>query len=228
MWCCVGGGEMFYRLVLAHLVGDFVLQNYWLVVRKRSPGGLALHVALVGLAMLPVTWGQLAHWWPGLLVILIVHAASDAAKIRVEPHLKLPPVIPFLVDQAVHIATIAAVVAAAGPGHADPVWGQSESFWWVATVYLMVTYALSIALPLWLDPSALVKRSVAPRLFTILVSALILTLARYGLPILIPIVSLGLYQLVVRRWARYPVTATYPVEYWVATLVAATLGWGLL
>jgi hypothetical protein len=221
---------MFYRLILAHLVGDFVLQNYWLVVRKRKPGGLALHVALVGLAMLPVVWGQLGYWWPGLLVILIVHATSDAAKIRLEPYLNLPPVIPFLVDQAVHVATIAAVVAVAGPGpdQAGTVWGQSDSFGWVATVYLMATYALSIALPLWLDPSALVKRSMMPRLITILVSALVLTLARYGLPMLIPVVSLGLYQLVARRLARHPVTATYPVEYWVATLVAATLGWGLL
>ena len=90
---------MFYRLILAHLVGDFVLQTRGLVVRKRTPSGLAIHVILVGLAMLPMAWDRLAVWWPWLLVILAAHGAIDWAKICLEPHLRLRPILPFLVDQ---------------------------------------------------------------------------------------------------------------------------------
>ncbi len=212
---------MFQRLILAHLVGDFVLQNRWLVVRKRTIGGLALHVGLVGLAMLPATWDRLGEWWPWLLVILLVHGASDWAKIRLEPHLRLPPILPFLADQAVHALTIAAVVTLAGPE------GTAEPIWWVASVYLIGTYALSIALPLWLDPPGLMQRSLALRFTMIVASALVLTLAWRGLPLLIPVVGLGLYQVVARRLARKSASATFVIEFLSAVVIAACLGWGL-
>ena len=60
---------MFYRLVLAHLLGDFVLQTRWLVVRKHTPVGLAAHVGLVGLAMLAVAWDRLAVSGRAVLVL---------------------------------------------------------------------------------------------------------------------------------------------------------------
>lgn len=218
---------MFYRLILSHLVGDFVLQNRWLVVRKRTSVGLALHIGLVGLAMLPVTWDRLGAWWPWLLVILLVHSVSDWAKIRLEPRLSLPPILPFLADQAVHVSTIATVVLLADPGGAGLAWSAAEPIWWIASVYLIATYALSIALPLWLDPPSLMRRSLAPRLALILVSALVLTLAWRGQPMLIPVVGLGLYRGVACRLARAPATATFAIEFLSALVIAACLGWGL-
>jgi hypothetical protein len=218
---------MFYRLILAHLIGDFVLQTRWLVLRKRTPSGLAVHVGIVGLAMLPVTWDRLANWWPWLLVILVVHAAADWAKIQLEPHLHLPPIVPFLVDQAVHVLTIAAVVALADPNGLGLDWNAAEPVWWIASVYLIATFAISIALPLWLDPPSLMRRPLVARLTIIIASALALTLAWLGWPILIPVVGLILYEIVARRLGRNPVTKTFPVEFWSAVVVAASLGWGL-
>ncbi len=218
---------MFYRLLLAHLVGDFVLQNHWLVRRKRRPDGLALHVGLVGLAMLPVVWGRLGEWWPWLVVILIVHAVSDWAKMRLEPHLGLPPILPFMADQLVHVSAIAAVVSLAEGGGINLDWKQAEPIWWIGSVYVMATFALSVALPLWLDPPSLLQRSLMPRLTIILTSGLVLTLAWRGLPMLIPVVGLGLYQWVARRVSRTPVTATFALELLSAVVLAACLGWGL-
>jgi hypothetical protein len=218
---------MFYRLILAHLVGDFVLQTRWMVVRKRTPAGLALHVGLVGLAMIPVAWDRLAEWWPWLLVILIVHAITDWAKIRLEPHLAVPPIIPFLIDQAVHVLTITAVVALADPNGLDLASGGTDPMWWIASVYLIATFAFSIALPLWLDPPSLMRRPPSARTTTIVASALALTLAWLGWPILIPVVGLVLYEVVARRLGRSPVTKTFPVEFWSAVVVAASLGWAL-
>jgi hypothetical protein len=218
---------MFYRLILAHLLGDFVLQTRWMVLHKRTPAGLALHVAVVGLAMLPVAWDRLDTWWPWLLVIVAVHAAADWAKIRLEPRLRLPPILPFLADQAVHVLTVAAVVALADPKGLALIPGESEWVWWMASVYLVATFALSIALPLWLDPPNLMRRPPAARLTLIVASTLALTLAWCGWPILIPVVGLILYEGVARRLARVPATATFAVEFWSAVAVSASLGWGL-
>jgi hypothetical protein len=92
----------------------------------------------------------------------------------------------------------------------------------------MATFGLSIALPLWLDPPSLMRRPVAPRLTMIAASALVLTLAWQGLPMLIPVVGLGLYQGVARRMSRQPVMATFAAEFLCALMVAASLGWGVL
>ncbi|MGD9101743.1 MAG: DUF3307 domain-containing protein [Anaerolineae bacterium] len=217
---------MFGRLILAHLVGDFVLQNRWLVVRKRTLSGLAIHIGLVGLAMLPVTWGQWGHWWGWLALILVVHGLTDWAKIRLEPRLPLPPIVPFLADQAIHVLAIATVVALSG----DLEFGLprgGEQVWWIANVYLIGTCVLSIALPLCLGPSHMMQRPPTLRPTIIVASALVLTLAWRDLPLLIPLVSTGLYLGVTRRLARTPATATFNVEFWSALLMATSLGWGL-
>lgn len=219
---------MFYRLILAHLLADFVLQNRWLVMRKRTPSGLAIHVGLVGLAMLPVTWGQLDTWWPWLALIVLIHAATDWAKIRLEPYLGLPPIVPFLADQVIHVSTIAAVVVLADSSDLSLTWHEADPNWWIASVYLISTYAVSIALPLWLDPPSLMHRPFVARLTLILVSALVLTLAWRGLTLLIPVVGFGLYQVVARRLAQAPDTPTFAIEFWSALVFAASVGWGLL
>ena len=219
---------MFYRLMLAHLVGDFVLQNRWLVVRKRTWWGLALHIGLVGLAMVPVSWERLGEWWPWLLAILIAHGVTDGVKVRLEPRLQVPPIVPFVVDQVVHVLTIGVVVAVAEPVSLGRALGGGEPGWWIGSVYLVATFVLSIALPMWLDPPSLMRRPLAPRLTMIAASALVLTLAWQGLPMLIPVVGLGLYQVVARRMSRQPATATFPAEFLCALMVAASLGWGVL
>ncbi|MCP4519622.1 MAG: DUF3307 domain-containing protein, partial [Delftia sp.] len=184
---------MFCRLILAHLVGDFVLQTGWIVKRKRKLDGLALHAGLVGLAMLPVTWAHLGHWWPWLLAIMIVHGLIDWAKMRLEPRLPLPPIAPFLADQALHVLTLAAALALSGDLGAGLPWEQ-EPAWWVASVYLIGTCALSVALPLSLAPSRMMQRPPALRLIIIVAAALAMTLAWRGLPLLVPLVGVGLYR----------------------------------
>lgn len=218
---------MFYRLILAHLVGDFVLQNRWLVLRKHTLRGLTLHVGLVGVATVAVTWDRLGQWWPWLCVILLVHSATDWAKVRLEQRLRLPPIFPFLADQAVHVLSIAAVVTLAETDGSGLPWNEVEPAWWIANVYLVATFALSIALPLWLDPPSLMRRTLAPRLVLMVASALVLTLAWRGLPMLIPVVGFGLYQGVAGRLARKPANATFAIEFMSALVMATCLGWWL-
>ncbi len=214
---------MFERLLLAHLVGDFVLQTRAVVRRKRTPAGLALHTGLVGLAMLPVIWDRWATWWPWVLVILATHAATDWAKICLEPRLRCPPILPFLADQVVHLLMLAVVVALAG-ATGLPVDG-TEPAWWIASAYLGVTFALSIALTVWLDPPNLMHRPPVARLMLMAGAALALTLAWRGQPLLVPAVGLGLYQIAARRLAKSPAASTLGLEFLCAVVVASSLGW---
>jgi hypothetical protein len=174
-----------------------------------------------------VTWDRLDQWWPWLSVILLVHGVTDWAKVRLERRLRLPPILPFLVDQVVHVLSIAAVVTLAETDGSGLPWSEVEPVWWIASVYLVATFALSIALPLWLDPSSVMRRTLAPRLVMIVASALVLTLARCGLPMLIPAVGFGLYQGVASRLARKPANATFATEFLSALVMAACLGWWL-
>jgi len=89
------------------------------------------------------------------------------------------------------------------------------------------TFGLSIALPLWLDPPSLMRRPPAARLTVMAASALVLTLAWQGWPALIPPAGLVLYHAVAQRAGRQPVMATFPVEFWAAVALSASLGWVL-
>jgi hypothetical protein len=216
---------MFYRLMAAHLAADFVFQTRWLVQRKHTPTGMALHIVILGLAIAAVAADRLATWWPWLLAVVAAHAAIDWAKVRLQPRLRLPPILPFLADQAAHILSIVAVIALAELNGLRV--GEAEPVWWLVCAYLAATFGLSIALPLWLDPYSLMERPATARLTLIAVSALVLTLAWRGWPILIPVVGLGLYGGVARPLARSPAAATFAIEFWSAIAVAASLGWGL-
>jgi len=244
---------MLYKLILAHLVADFVLQPKWLVLRKRQWDGLAIHVSIVLLTMIIVAWNELAQWGYWIVGIAAVHAIADWSKIRLEPCLKLPPILPFLGDQAVHIAAIIVVILIASPAEfhpnnlelhtlpatseeagftatmqpslAEPHSLEAHSIWLIAIAYIISTFAASIALPIWLDPPCLMKRTPLPRMATITASAIVLTLAWQGWGLIVPVLVLGLYQLGARKLAQLPSLSTFGVELLSASVLAASMGW---
>lgn len=92
--------ETLAALLLAHALADFVLQNDWIVTNKRRPEGLALHGLVVLLTAAACT-GTLS--W-GLVWLAALHLAIDAWKARAPRGLA-----PFLIDQAAHLASLAAL-----------------------------------------------------------------------------------------------------------------------
>jgi hypothetical protein len=92
--------ESLAALLLAHVLADFVFQTRWMVAHKRTPQGLAAHgaVVLVTAVVLTGTVG-----W-GLLWLTALHIGIDAIKARARRGLG-----PFLLDQAAHLATVAAL-----------------------------------------------------------------------------------------------------------------------
>lgn len=99
MWC-----EVFIRLLLAHVVGDFVCQTDGFCRKKLADGLCGPRVYLHSLVIFVLSWIALwsfSHWWLAL-VIGVVHFLIDAIKRK--DNLRT-----FLIDQIAHVVCIAVV-----------------------------------------------------------------------------------------------------------------------
>lgn len=97
------------KLILAHIIGDFILQpESWVVdkeiKRHRSPK-LYLHVIIHGLLTLVLVWDP-SFWLPAL-VIVTTHLLIDIAKLTFQKSGNR--ILWFVLDQALHLAVIGAV-----------------------------------------------------------------------------------------------------------------------
>lgn len=120
-------------LLLAHLLGDFVLQRQRVVDGKRAgrPGAFVEHgaVHLVCLAGVWQAFGPLPltdpRVWAAFAAILITHLLSDWIKSRVARR----PLRAFVADQCFHLLVLA---AAAWFLAGDPALREAASGWWTA------------------------------------------------------------------------------------------------
>jgi hypothetical protein len=229
---------MFYLFLLAHLVADFILQPYWLVVRKRRWDGLLLHGAIVLVCMLALPLADRAALalWPAMLGITMVHMVADWWKVHFGSRIPGPPIGPFMLDQVIHVTTLAVVLSLALP--AEQVWTLSASpmaylaIWGAA--YVVAACATPIAVMIWLDPAAQHAALAGPaRRRSLLVGAGGVSLALVGGALALPATLLGLLVAMRRRStdAASANLAAHPLETPLGVLtvlcVAATLGVGL-
>jgi Protein of unknown function (DUF3307) len=232
------GIVMFYLFLLAHLVADFILQPYWLVVRKRRWDGLLLHgtIVLVCMLALPLTDHAALALWPAMLVITAIHVVADWWKVRFGNRVPGPPIGPFMLDQAIHITTLAVVLSLLLP--TEQVWTLAASpvaplaIW--AAAYIVAACATPIAVMIWLDPLSQHAALAGPaRWRSLLVGAGAVSLAVIGGALALPATLLGL--LVAARRRRVTTAganlAAHPLETPLGLLtvlcVAAALGAGL-
>jgi hypothetical protein len=70
--------SFFLRLLLGHVIGDFVLQPYWLVLAKRDGWpGLLIHVSVVTFVTAILIWGVVPNWWVWVIVLFLIHIFID-------------------------------------------------------------------------------------------------------------------------------------------------------
>ena len=93
--------ETFATLLLAHVLADFLFQTNWMVANKKAILPLAAHIAVV-LATAVLATGTLD---PALFALALAHLGIDLVK----THSGAKGLLPFLLDQAAHLATLAAV-----------------------------------------------------------------------------------------------------------------------
>ncbi|MCM4169188.1 hypothetical protein KCTC52924_00042 [Arenibacter antarcticus] len=97
----------FTKLLLAHLIGDFLLQpTRWVVhkeVHKITSKFLYLHISIhFGVTML-LLWDL--NQWQWAALIAVSHYFIDLGKLYSNPHFK-NKAIPFFVDQLLHIIVL--------------------------------------------------------------------------------------------------------------------------
>jgi hypothetical protein len=71
--------SFFLLLLLGHLIGDFVLQPYWLVLAKRQGWiGLLIHVGVVTFVTAILLWiAAVPNWWIWVIVLFVGHLFID-------------------------------------------------------------------------------------------------------------------------------------------------------
>lgn len=104
---------MISAMILAHLVGDYVLQWDSLAAWKsRSLGGVLAHSGVVFLVTWLFSLPFDPSWWPGVVFIGVAHFIIDALPLYVS--LPGPPLARFALDQAAHALVIGVALIGGG------------------------------------------------------------------------------------------------------------------
>ena len=99
------------KLLLAHFVGDFVLQpKHWVQKRRMHIGYLMLHIAIHTLLLTVCFITELSNQWQVILFISCAHLLIDSSKVYLEKKFPHRVFMLFLVDQVLHILSLIAVV----------------------------------------------------------------------------------------------------------------------
>lgn len=128
---------LFLKLLLAHVIGDFVLQpSRWVTRRKEHVRFLGYHIAVhVGLLVV-LFLPTLSTQWPVVLFVSAAHLLIDSLKIYLEQKWPLKPFQVFVADQFLHILSLVAALVF--------VYGLPET--WVTQFYAAETLCYVIAL----------------------------------------------------------------------------------
>lgn len=137
---------LFTKLLLAHLLGDFLFQPLKWVLHKEAnkvaSKFLYLHVLLhFGITML-FLWDL--NYWYIALIIAVSHYFIDLAKLYATPMFK-NKAIPFFIDQTLHIAVLYSCV------YYDNLWEHTQTLiqqldWALITAVVFVTFPAAIVM----------------------------------------------------------------------------------
>jgi hypothetical protein len=218
---------MFYLFLLAHLVANFMLQPYWLVQRKRRWDGLLIHGGLVlgCMLLLPLIDPRALELWPAMLGITAVHVLADWGKVHRYDKRFSRPIVPFLLDQLIHVGTLALAL-----GLSLPLWqvwtldgSPMAPYALYAGAYVVAAFAVPIGVMIWLDPQfskvALAGRA---RLRCLLVGATSVSLALMGGALALPATLIGYAAITRRPASQHPLDM--PAGIFAVLLAAVILG----
>jgi len=135
---------IFTKLLLAHLIGDFLLQpTRWIVhkeANKVRSKYLYIHVILHFVLTMILLWDL--QYWKLALIIAVSHYFIDLAKLYATPLFRLRS-IPFFMDQVLHLAVL---YAAAYYGNlvAHTIALLEKLDWPLVTAIVFVTFPAAI------------------------------------------------------------------------------------
>ncbi|MBC8767901.1 DUF3307 domain-containing protein [Arenibacter sp. BSSL-BM3] len=98
---------LFTKLLLAHLLGDYIFQPTKWVVHKEAnmiaSKYLYLHILIHFAVTMLLLWDLKLWWW--VVIIAVSHYFIDLSKIFANPYFKNKS-IPFFIDQALHLIVL--------------------------------------------------------------------------------------------------------------------------
>ncbi|WP_298646442.1 DUF3307 domain-containing protein [uncultured Proteiniphilum sp.] len=133
------------KLILAHLIGDFLLQpKSWVKAKEtkklRSPK-FYLHILLHGILSLWILWNW--NYWLLALLLMFVHGIIDIIKLYAQREDNKPKW--FLIDQGLHIFSILVLwYIWAEPTINFHEWFENINVWGHITALLFLTVVSSI------------------------------------------------------------------------------------
>ena len=229
---------MIAAMLLAHIVADYVLQWDGLVrwKSKRLSGVIAhggIVLAVTWLLSLPYTKG----WWPYALFIGLTHTLIDALRTRAGRVSSRTALALFLLDQALHLATILAALSLSGYLALGQIWEVVAR--WAQDVRL-VTFLIGytfITMPAWIIVRFLVRGLVdsteamtfpsTEKYVGILERGLITTLVILGQFFLIPLVAVPRLVFDGPRVRKSGMASSYVAELLTSAAVAIAVGLAL-
>jgi hypothetical protein len=139
------------RLLLAHMLGDFVTQPLMLVAMKRKGWrGIILHSAIVTALTAALAWGQFPHWWVWTLFLGITHAFIEHFRTFYVQDGSRGGLYHFLLDQAAHLGVI--VFIAAVSVHWQPVELASLFNGTASVESRLIVYLIALIFLVWSVP----------------------------------------------------------------------------
>lgn len=135
------------KLLIAHILGDFVLQpDSWVASKKekRHKSKFLYFHGLVLLGSLLVILQFDLSYWPYILLIVISHLFIDLIKLDLEG--KIKPTLLFVSDQIIHLIVIALVVYLKTPFKIDFDELYSPKYLLFILALLSVTFVASIVM----------------------------------------------------------------------------------
>lgn len=133
------------KLLLAHLIGDFILQpQYWVnekeKLKYRSPK-LYIHALLHGLLVLLLLW-DLKYWFLAMLVSTL-HYVIDVVKLNCQK--KENKSTWFFIDQTLHLVTILLLWGVfCKPELEFTFWCTNSDFWIYLAAIILITGVSSV------------------------------------------------------------------------------------
>lgn len=102
---------LFLKLLLAHVLGDFVFQtSTWIKKRKDHIGYLLGHIVIHGLLLLLAFYPDIQDNKDFIVLILATHLLIDSLKIGWERVFAYKGILLFAIDQLLHIGILTAIV----------------------------------------------------------------------------------------------------------------------
>jgi hypothetical protein len=131
---------MFWNLLLAHFIGDFLLQTDWMVRNRDRFWVLTLHVSIHLGAMLLLIGDARSEYWVLILLIALIHFGQDALKIFLVRKLPAWSVPAFILDQILHYSIIWAFVWFYSTGTGNLALAQKTNWVLFGISYIFVTF----------------------------------------------------------------------------------------